>query len=162
MSEFANTNRALKDLFLPSTVPGPQPSSLSEDVQLVHPIFGGLHTAQDSRVFDINGAAAANSVDSPTVPVNKVWYMIAVDLRHNDTTVDRVLGINIQRGAPAISIRVAETPVDIDVAHILSVQRHFILPPGFFIRGSADTIAATFVLTLRAIFLELTTADVIP
>lgn len=162
MSDFAGINRGLKDLFAPSSVPTGTPSQLSDDVQLTHDIFGPLHTMADVRQIELNGGAANNTVSTGTVPADRVWWVLACDLSHNDPT-DRILSIRIDRAVPAISVPVAGlTSGSVSSGHLLQVGRGLIVPPGFFLKGVASVIAATFLLNIRVLHLELTLADVTP
>jgi len=163
MSEFANINRGLKDLFLPSSVPGPQPSTLTEDVQLVHPMFGPLVHFQDIRQLDATGAAGVLTIDGPTVPLDKVWYVMAADCRHNDTVTPQIVTIRMLRASPAFTVHIEgpETGT-IDNDHLIRVRRAFLVPPGFFLRGEVNNLGGAFVVILRAAFLELSLADVTP
>lgn len=158
MSEFSAVNRGIKDLFPASTVPISNPSTLSDDVQLVHPAFGPFHDLVGAVWETFTSAGGVNTITTPAVPAARVWYVIRAMVQTDDTTARHMWMDMLRSGIPVTMTDGAPGSVWTSVEQLAAGP--FVMPPNSTLRGVAASITAAKKITITLCRIERTLADV--
>lgn len=143
-------------LFPPAEALPPQPGSVSDDISFVHQVLQGTERLEDVRNENVSAPAGILTVDGPTVPDTKYWYVFACSAQHDDGTARRLFISMIHDGAIRVAIMDAANSGAVQPQNVpLAVPRAFLLPPRSNLRADVTVIGGANILNLRYIYLEL-------
>jgi len=158
MSIISRRLRWLQILFPPAEANPVNPSTVSEDIVLVHQVLSGSEKMDEADAQFVNGAAGVLVVNSTVVPAGKFWYVFATSMNHNDATA-RISMISIQRGGTIIGLALQ---TGLQLNNKLPVVRAFILPAGWSIRWETTALGGAQIIQGSWAFLELDIGDTTP
>lgn len=149
--------RQLQTLFLPQEPRRVMPDEIAEEIVLTHPAQPPTASFLE-RIFrnTVTGAATVTTVDLPSAPSDRYWWVQACGGFHNDTAERR---LTILLGSSTIGYSELTQGSRLLQNDSQAVQRAFLVPPLLNIRMTANGLAATFVLTLRSLYVELLLAE---
>ncbi len=145
--------RWIEQLFPPAASGPRNPSVISNDISLVHPILNGTESLDEVKGFVGVAAAAATLFDSSIVPDGKYWFVLACGLTHDDPVARELIIHLIDK--PGNSQALAASSRAIPKNHWLAVPRAFIMPPTFKLQAIADAMAAGQRMRFRFSYKEL-------
>lgn len=161
MSGFSRIFRTLSDAF-PSSGAGPvaQPSSLNEEVSLVHELSHVAARFDERRIVQTAGGAGSNVVNLNNgipVPAGRFHYVLGASAFHNDP-VARLLEYYIfdtSGSTLAYQVRSSRDHGGTLAANeIFGLDRAIMIPPNFFLRVFCPNIAAGQVITGTVCYIE--------
>lgn len=151
MSTISRRFRWLELLFPPGQATPPNPSFLTDEIYLVHPILSGTERLNEHLTITATGSSGGTTVTAGTPPADKYWYVFACSCFHTDPVAHQ-LRIDL---LTSIGAALHASDRDVPQNANLAVPRPFIVPPRVSIRAVAAAMAGGTSLTLRLIHLEL-------
>jgi len=154
-------------IFPPSSTGTHQPSMLTDSVQLVHPAFSNSWWLDGCAFSVFNGALAATSIATDTVPSGRYRIVLAAHGNSVTSAVAKSYGLNIFDPGTGIDAYVdSPAPIHqqvnypaafVGVAAVLG--RPIIIPQGNALAFVATAADAAMQLQLRYLYRELTIGE---
>jgi hypothetical protein len=162
MTGFSRIFRTLVDAF-PSSGAGPvaQPSSLSDEVSLVHEISHIFARADERRIVQTVGGVGVNVVNLNNgfpAPVGRYHYVLGASAFHNDVAPRLLEFYAFDTGGSALAYQLRSSRDFVPAGHaaneIFGLARPIIILPGFFVRVFCPGIGALATITGDISFIE--------
>lgn len=151
----------LTSLFIPGDPVALMPSSVGDELLLVHPYLSGHHNLRSVQFKAASGAAGATDITIAAVPSDRIWYVQSAAARISDAT-SRLGFIYVQLAVGGVvALRTTGTLVN-GLGQRLCVDRSFLLGPGQLLGARVDAIGAAAVLTIEAAIVEQLLSEPIP
>lgn len=145
--------RWIEKLFPPAAAGPINPSVLSNDISLIHPILNGTEDLGQLQGFVGVAAAAATLFDSAVVPDEKYWFVLACGVTQDDPIARELIIHMIDQAGNSQPLAASDRAIPTN--HWLSVPRAFILAPTFKLQVLADAMAAGQRMRFRFAYKEL-------
>lgn len=149
--------RQLQTLFLPQEPRRVMPDEVAEEIVLTHPAQPPTASFLE-RLFraQIVGAAAQSTVDLPSAPADRYFWVQAMGAFHNEG-VARLLTILL--GSSTLGYTELTESFTANTNASKAVTRAFLVPPGLNVRVTVAAIAGAAVVTARFLYVELLLAE---
>jgi len=152
--------RGLGTIYTPQEPRSLMPSSISDEIVLVHPAqpFGsGFH---QMRVFFGTGTAAATSLLGPEPAEDHYFWVHVASVFHDDPT-NRILNLRLEQQSTGDGAELVGRQSMVANDH-LPVLRSFLIMPDFRLEVRAAAMAAGQRLFMRIMYLDLLAGEICP
>lgn len=153
--------RGLGTIYVPQEPRALMPTSISDEIVLVHPAqpFGsGFH---QMRVHFAGAGLGATSLLGPEPAVDHYFWVQAASFFHNDVTA-RDLSVRLEQQSTGDGAELVTEHLAVPVLTHVAVERSFLIMPDFRLEVRANAMGAGANMFLRMMYLDLLAGEICP